>query len=97
MSLLLLSLLVFRTIGKASIFSLIRSSRARQLFSLIDSLKTTRSGKQQSCFVFKLDDQTTVERVSEDKGSGKRKTLGACGVDIVAKVIRYCLFELKNG
>ena len=43
--------------------------RARQLFSLIDSLKTTRSGKQQSCFVFKFDEQTTVQRVSEDKMS----------------------------
>ena len=43
--------------------------RARQFFSLIDSLKTTRSGKQQSCFVFKLDEQTTVQRVCEDKVS----------------------------
>ena len=45
-------------------------SRARQLFGLIDSLKTTSSKKQQSCFVFTFDDQSTVEHVSEDKVSG---------------------------
>ncbi|CAB3981631.1 Hypothetical predicted protein [Paramuricea clavata] len=43
--------------------------RARQLFGLIDSLKTTSSKKQQSCFVFTFDDQSTVEHVSEDKVS----------------------------